>query len=183
MLQLFMVKKILNIGNPLLRQNSTDFLPSEISSQETNTLKQDLLDTLNSQRVGVGISAVQIGELKSVFLVNIKSRPNRPDLTGFGPKYFFNLKIIESSEKTVDMFEACLSIVEAKLYAKVNRPEKIKVTYLDELGAEQSESFDGFTARVIQHEVDHLNGKLFTDIAPRETFISEEEYIQSKNTK
>lgn len=178
-----MIKKILNIGNEILRQKSLKLTAEEILSPEISELKQDLLDTLNSQRVGVGISAVQIGILKSVFLVNIKSRPNRPDLQNYGPKYFFNTEILEFSKKEVKIYEACLSIVEAKLYGNISRPEKIKVKYLDEDSKEHVEEFEGFISRVIQHEVDHLNGKLFTDIVSPDTLISEEEYTKDRNKK
>lgn len=168
-----MNKKILQIGNPILRQVSGKLSKNEITSQEMNVLKDDLLETLAAQKVGVGISAVQIGVLKQLFLVNIKPSA--------GPKFFFNAKIIKFSKEEVEMTEGCLSIAEAKLFGKVSRPDKIKLSYQDENAESHTEEFDGFISRVIQHEVDHINGKLFTDIVDLQTLTSDEE--MRKNSK
>ena len=176
-----MNKKILQIGNPILRQVSGKLSKNEITSQEMNALKDDLLETLAAQKVGVGISAVQIGVLKQLFLVNIKPSANRPEIKSSGPKFFFNAKIIKFSKEEVEMTEGCLSIAEAKLFGKVSRPDKIKLSYQDENAESHTEEFDGFISRVIQHEVDHINGKLFTDIVDLQTLTSDEE--MRKNSK
>ncbi len=176
-----MNKKILQIGNPKLREVSELLSKDEILSSEISELKKDLIDTLASQKVGVGISAVQIGILKQVFLVNIKPNPNRPELVSTGPKFFFNPKIIKFSKENVEMTEGCLSISEAKLFGKVSRPHQITLSYQDEKGEGHTEEFDGFMCRVIQHEVDHINGKLFTDIVDLQSLTSDEE--MRKNSK
>ncbi len=176
-----MIKKILQIGNPLLRQSSEKLSDDEILSEKMSFLKQDLLDTLSAQKVGVGISAVQIGVLQQVFLVNIKPSANRPEIKSSEPRFFFNPKILEFSKEEVEMTEGCLSIAEAKLFGKVSRPDKIKLSYQDENAKSHTEEFDGFISRVIQHEVDHINGKLFTDIVDLQTLTSDEE--MRKNSK
>lgn len=171
-----MVLDILQIGNPLLRKTSTKIEPSKISSPEIIKLTQDLLETLRAQPIGVAISAVQVGKPVSLFIVELKETKARPDLAGSKPEYFFNAEIISSSKEETEMVEGCLSISHAKLFGSVKRPKKIKLKYLNELGETQEKDFDGFMARVIQHEVDHLNGKMFTDVVKQETLMDLEEY-------
>lgn len=179
-----MVKDIIQIGNPLLRDVSKKISFNEINSLQISKLKVNLLETLRAQPIGVAISAVQIGEPVRLFVVEIKTISNRPELKAEPPRYFFNAEIIKFSSQTVGMYEGCLSIVNANLFGNVVRPKSITLKYLDESGESKEETFDGFMARVIQHEVDHLNGKLFTDTVETETLADLKEYRkQNKNHK
>jgi peptide deformylase len=181
-----MVKPILQVKEQesLLRQKSSEISSDEIlSSEKIKTLKTDLLDTLRAQAAGVAISAVQLGELVRLFVLEVKPTPNRPDLKSVGPVFFFNPSFVSKSDKTVKMFEACLSIDNAGTYGEVERPEKITLKFVDEDGSEQEEKYSGFIARVIQHEMDHLDGILFTDIASPETIMTAEEYREMRARK
>lgn len=177
-----MIKTILQKedNEETLRKVSTPLSHEEIFSDKITNLKADLVDTLRAQKLGVGISAVQIGEAVRLFAIEIKKTPARPDIEPLGPLFFFNPEIISSSEESVDMFEACLSIKAADLYGDVKRPVSITVKFLDEFALEKTQEFSGFIARVIQHEIDHLNGKLFTDIAKPESLVSAEDYKKSR---
>lgn len=176
-----MIKEILQKDNPLLREKSQTVSKEELNSKEMIQLKEDLLDTLMGQRLGVGISAVQIGVLKAVSLVYIKARPNRPDLKPYGPIYFFNLKVVGQSPKEVVMNEGCLSVDAADLFGDVKRAESVTLEYMDENGEITKRKFKGFKARLLQHEIGHLNGELFIDIVDKSTLRTEKEYIDSKS--
>lgn len=176
-----MISKILQIGNPKLRiaANPT----SDFNSDEVKETKQNLVDTLRAQKSGVAISAIQIGSPLNLFLIEIKPTPNRPELKPLGPLFFFNPEITWRSAETIGMFEACLSIMNAEIFGEVTRPKEIKLKYRDETGAEQEAGYDDFLARVIQHEVDHLQGKLFTDIVDTTTLQIAEEYRKMLSRK
>jgi peptide deformylase len=178
-----MLRKVLQIGNPLLREQSQIVDVQNLGSAEIESLKQDLLDTLRAQKAGVAISAVQIGKPIQLFLVEIKPTPNRPELKPLGPLYFFNPELIKASEEAVDMYEACLSIVNAELFGNVTRPKSISVKYVNEEGKTVSEEFDGFLARVIQHELAHLRGELFSDYVIADTLATAEEYRKQMSKK
>jgi peptide deformylase len=169
-------KKIIQSEEPLLRQRSEEIVESEIGSEWIKNLMGDMEETLDAQPVGVGISAVQIGVPKRIFLVNIKPGKNRPDRGGMGARFFINPIIKAQSEETIKYYEACLSIKEADLYGEVERPESMVLEYTDELGKRVEKEYSGFMARVILHEMGHLEGKLFTDIVDEKTLMTAEEY-------
>lgn len=176
-----MIQKILQIGNPTLREVSRELSKEEILSNETKTLFQDLIDTLRAQPTGVAISAVQIGQPIQMFVVEIKALPNRPEIKPLGPLGFINPQIIRASKEETSMDEACLSIAQAQLFGSVSRPKEIEIKFSDENGVEKQQKFDGFLARVIQHELDHLNGKLFTDIVDPLSLSNDKEYRKQKS--
>jgi peptide deformylase len=174
-----MHRKILQIGNPKLRELSVEVI--DFNNSDLQVLKTDLLDTLRNQPVGVAISAIQVGVPIAVFLLEIKPIASKPDIVPFGPTYFFNPQIIESSAQNDELPEACLSIMDSQLYGYVVRPHTIKLQYQDEHGTQKVDSFEGFTSRVIQHEVDHINGLLFTDKCDPHTLTTAEEYRKSRS--
>lgn len=180
-----MVKPILqkSIDEVILRTNSSVLTLEEILSGEINQLKTDLIDTLRAQKAGVGISSVQIGKPVRLFVIEIKPTPNRPELKQLGPIFIFNPEIVKNSDSKVEMYEACLSINNADLYGSVSRVDSVSLKYLDENGNEVIADYDGFLARVILHEMDHLNGKLFTDSADSKTLMTGEEYKKMKSKK
>lgn len=144
------VKKIITIPDPLLRQKSQKIKGFD---QQLITLVQDLKDTLEAQNdpPGVGLSAVQIGVLKRVFVARLESHL----------KEFINPEILSYSKETSDFFEGCLSIPE--FYGHVIRPETIEVKAFSQNGEKFSDTYRGLASRIIQHEIDHLDGTLFTD--------------------
>ena len=106
---------------------------------------------------GVGLSANQIGVLKKIVTVNIQDKEKNLD-----KKYIlFNPKIISSSKETVIMEEGCLSIPEQ--FAEIERPKEIIVEYTSDKKKLVKKNIDGIEARVLQHEIDHLSGRLFVD--------------------
>jgi peptide deformylase len=130
---------------------------------DTKVLIKDLLDTLRHAHnpEGAGLAAPQIGVLKRVCIARrfIYKSPD-PEREIVEELIMINPKIISASKETNIDWEGCLSIPNA--YGKVNRANKIKVRATNENGEEVKISASGFLARVIQHEIDHLDGILFT---------------------
>ncbi|MBL8014673.1 MAG: peptide deformylase [Candidatus Doudnabacteria bacterium] len=176
-----MIKKILDIGNPLLREVSKEVNEQDIKSSDIQTLIQDLIDTLRDQKSGVAISAVQIGVPVRLFIVEIKPTPNRPEFTAWGPIAFINPVVTSMSEEKIELPEACLSIFNAELFGNVVRSKSLQIKYLDQDGTPQEAKYEDFIAKVIQHEMDHLNGVLFTDLADPHSFATAAEYRKARS--
>ena len=112
---------------------------------------KDLIDSMHLGK-GVGLAAPQVGVLDRVFVVHIE---------GDVPRVFINPSLIETSSELAEYEEGCLSI--PGMYAQVIRPAYVKIQAWNERGRPFNLSAEGFLARVIQHEYDHLEGVLFID--------------------
>lgn len=145
-----MTKQILITPDNSLRQRSEEIVSFDKSLE---SLILDLTETLVSQTdpVGLGLSAVQIGVLKRVFVAKVKNRI----------KHFVNPKILKLSKKEVTFLEGCFSVPE--FYGHVIRPAELDLEAQDKLGKKTKGHYQGLPARIIQHEIDHLDGILFTD--------------------
>ena len=147
------MKKVLYVPHPILRQKSLDLKSIE---KEDLLLAEEMMDIM-IRAPGVGLAANQIGVLKKIVTINIQNKENN-----LHNKYvLFNPKIIFFSKETVIMEEGCLSIPEQ--FADIERPKEIIVEYTSEKKKLVKKKVDGVEARVLQHEIDHLSGKLFVD--------------------
>lgn len=139
--------------------------PSEAVKKLTKDVKQlvqDLKDTLNDPNVpGVGLAAPQIGALKRVFGVRLGYEEGQDEETMSAPMIMINPEIVEVSETVERGFDACLSIPGMMGYTDRNLTAKVR--YRDEDFVEQVGEYEGYDVRVLQHELDHLDGILFTD--------------------
>ncbi|WP_171205735.1 peptide deformylase [Ruegeria sp. HKCCA0235A] len=125
-------------------------------TDELRTLADDMLETMYDAP-GIGLAAPQIGVLERLIVLDcIKEEGETPR-----PLIMFNPQVIASSEETNVYEEGCLSIPDQ--YAEVTRPKVVDVTWMDEKGNLRQDTFDGLWATCVQHEIDHLNGKLFID--------------------
>ena len=106
---------------------------------------------------GVGLAANQVGILKQIVTINFEDKENNKKANYI----LFNPLIIQYSEEKVIMEEGCLSLPEQ--YAEVERPKEIILEYVNENEKIIKKEIDGFEARILQHEIDHLSGKLFVD--------------------
>lgn len=147
------ILKIVEYGSPILREKSKEVTKI---SKKIKTLINDMLETMYHAN-GVGLAAVQVGELLRIFVIDV-SDPNGP----INPQIFINPKIIKKSG-AMNSYEGCLSF--PKAYTDVRRYKNILVKALDINGRPfVKEARDGeLLARAIQHEFDHLDGKLFID--------------------
>lgn len=125
-------------------------------SDDLRILADDMLETMYAAP-GIGLAAPQIGILQRLIVLDcVKEEDGDPR-----PLVMFNPEIISSSDETSVYEEGCLSIPEQ--YAEVTRPKVVEVEWMDRDGKAQRETFDGLWATCVQHEIDHLNGKLFID--------------------
>ncbi|WP_306152221.1 peptide deformylase [Roseovarius sp. MMSF_3281] len=125
-------------------------------SDDLRKLADDMLETMYDAP-GIGLAAPQIGVMDRLIVLDcIKEDGEEPR-----PLVMFNPEIVASSDETNVYEEGCLSIPEQ--YAEVTRPKVVDVRWIDRDGNEQSETFDDLWATCVQHEIDHLNGKLFID--------------------
>ena len=170
--------KIITTPDPTLRQKSRRLSVAEIESAKIKKLVQDIKETLKVREYGVGMSAVQVGEPVAVAVIAIRPTPTRPSLKPFN-RVFFNAEITDTEGERTPMWEGCCSVLgqDGKpVYAKVPRYKKISISYYDEEGVLHADLVDGFLAQVLQHEIDHQNGILFTDLVNESEIISFDEY-------
>jgi len=143
------ILKVLNYPDERLRRIAA---PIEVVDDAICTLIDDMFETMYAAP-GIGLAAVQVDELKRLIVIDISENKDRPCC-------FINPKIVdyEGSEKVE---EGCLSV--PGIYADVTRAKWIKVEALDRQGKHFEKEFEGLMAICIQHETDHLDGKLFVD--------------------
>jgi len=129
--------------------------PVEDMSDALRALADDMLETMYDAP-GIGLAAPQIGILQRVITLDCTAQDEDNS-----PLVMFNPEIIESSEETSSYEEGCLSIPDQ--YAEVVRPAEVTVRWMDVDGNEQQDTFADLWATCVQHEIDHLDGKLFID--------------------
>ncbi len=142
---------IVVLGDEILRQKAQN-----IADIDTNikALSQQMLETMYRGK-GIGLAAPQVGLSLRMFVLDVEEG---------SPLVFINPSLLETSEELEDFEEGCLSI--PGVYAKVARSAEIRIQAWNERGRPFTMEAEGFLARVIQHEMDHLNGVLFTDRLP-----------------
>ena len=145
------MKNILIVPNPILRQKS---LPIKKVTDKEILLSKKMIKIMN-EAPGIGLAAPQLGELKRIITVNIREDEKDNSYALFNPE------IIWYSSKKILMEEGCLSV--PKQFAELYRPEKICVKYINQKNKIIEKQINGIEARVVQHEIDHLEGILFID--------------------
>ena len=145
------IRKILKFPDQDLRIKAK---PVEAFDEELKALTNDMFETMHSVN-GIGLAATQIGVAKQVAVIDISPEKNEP-LVIVNPA----IQILDPS-KTEDYDEGCLSV--PGFFEKISRPSDIKLTYQDLNGKKQEIKPEGLLTKVVQHELDHLNGRLFVD--------------------
>jgi len=154
-----MIYPIVAYGDNVLRKETKDF-PQD--SKDLTSLVESMYETMYNAN-GVGLAAPQIGMSHRIFIIDstqMSDDEDDKDIVGM-KRAFINPEILDEYGNEWSFEEGCLSIPD--VHAEIIRPEKLTINYYDELWNEHEEEFDGLTARVIQHEFDHLEGVLFTD--------------------
>lgn len=153
-----MVLPIYIYGQPVLRKVAEDI---PIDFPELETLLKDMWETL-AESEGIGLAAPQIGKPIRVVVIDLDViSEDMPEYKDFRHA-FINAHIIEYDESETDSVEeGCLSL--PAIHEKVVRPKRIHVKWLDEQLQSHDEWIEGYLARVMQHEFDHLDGKMFVD--------------------
>ncbi|MFV0346102.1 MAG: peptide deformylase [Bacteroidales bacterium] len=145
-------------GNSLLREVAK---PISKDYEGLQDLIEDMFQTMYKSE-GVGLAAPQIGKSIRIFVVDATAAADEenPELADF-KKVFINPEILELSGDEWNMSEGCLSI--PKLNEDVSRPDIVRIRYVDENFEEHEETYKGYAGRIIQHEYDHLEGRMFVD--------------------
>ncbi len=168
-----MILPIIAYGDSILRKRAKDIEPGNL---DVKTLSDNMFETMYAAS-GVGLAAPQIGQSVRLFVVDGEPlNEDEPEeeidktLIGF-KKVFINPEIIEEAGDDWAFEEGCLSI--PGIRGEVVRPEIVVIRYFDTDWNQHEEEYEGMAARIIQHEYDHLDGKLFTDYLPslRRTLI------------
>lgn len=151
------VLKISTLGDSVLRQIA---LPVNEDHPQLQEFISDLWATMYRTE-GIGLAAPQVGKSIRVFVIDLDILKDEfPELKGF-KKVFINPQVEILKGGKVAYNEGCLSI--PGVNKKVTRPDAIQITYQDENFETHTDRYTGFASRVIQHEYDHLEGKLFVD--------------------
>ena len=152
-----MILPIYVYGQPVLREEAKDIDKDYPNLKELITNMHETMDRAD----GVGLAAPQVGLPIRVVVVNLDVlSDDMPEFKGFRRAYI-NPHILETGEEEVSMEEGCLSL--PGIHESVKRPTKIHVKYRDEEMNEHDEWVEGYLARVMQHEFDHLDGTMFID--------------------
>ncbi len=143
--------------DPVLKQKA---LPVKEFDEKLAELADNMLETMYEER-GIGLAAVQVGVLKQLVVVDLKS--GEEDISLREPRVFVNPHIVERSGETISE-EGCLSVIEYR--AEIKRAESIKLEFQDLQGEPRTMEAEGLLSICIQHELDHLQGILFIDHLP-----------------
>ena len=147
------IRSILLHPDPRLKAKTA---PVADVSDELRVLAEDMLSTMYDAP-GIGLAAPQVGQGHRLIVMDCVKDEDEPPR----PLVLFNPEIVSASDETNVYEEGCLSIPE--IYADVTRPKEVEVAWMDQNGNAQQEVFDGLWATCVQHEIDHLDGKLFID--------------------
>ena len=153
-----MIYPIVLYGNSVLRERAVEIVKGEV---DVKKLSEDMFETMHNAD-GIGLAAPQIGISKRIFVVD-GSMLEDEEMKDF-KEVFINPTIESETGDAWEFEEGCLSIPAVR--GGVSRKSNIHITYFDEEWNKKNKEYDGMRARVIQHEFDHINGKLFVDYLP-----------------
>ncbi|MEK6625616.1 MAG: peptide deformylase [Bdellovibrionota bacterium] len=155
------VLTILRMGHPVLREKAKLIGPEELQSRELLTLVEDMFETMAAYE-GIGLAAPQIGVSKQLAIVGIpEDNPRYPDAPETKQYVIINPKIKILDTKLQGFWEGCLSV--PGLRGHVERPRKLQIDFTTLAGNIERIVVEDFVSTVFQHELDHLEGKLYID--------------------
>jgi peptide deformylase len=181
--------EIVQAGNPVLRQRARALAPAEIRGREIQKLIESMHASMRAAP-GVGLAAPQVGLSLQIAVIEdradyhkdveeavLKERERRP--VPFHA--IINPVLEEIGNERVEFFEGCLSV--SGFSALVPRARSVRVTCLDERGREKVIQATGWYARILQHEIDHLNGMLYIDRMASRTFTTMDNLVEFWKSK
>ena len=175
------IRKIAQLGEPLLRQRSSELPLAELREPRLQALVDDMIETMRDAD-GAGLAAPQIYEPIRLAVIEVHQNPRYPTLPDVPLTVLVNPVVTADvppgeleARDAVEMFEGCLSVPGVR--GRVRRPRRVRVTAYDRYGTALDFTWEGVRAAIVQHELDHLDGVLFVDRAdPRSlTFLREYE--------
>ncbi len=175
------IRKIAQMGEPVLRQQAALVDPSEIGSAYIQTLIDDMVETMHDAD-GAGLAAPQVYESLQLCVIEVDKNPRYPQFEPIPLTVLINPVVtplvgqngVLSAEESFQMYEGCLSV--PGMRGQVARPRKVRVQALDRAGNALDFVWESFRAVVVQHETDHLWGTLYVDRADPKTLTFLREY-------
>jgi peptide deformylase len=179
-----MLLKLFQVGDPVLRQRARELAPEEIKSEPIRLLIRLMHETLRDAP-GVGLAAPQIGE--SIQLAIIEDLPEygrnlteqqtaERERRAVPFHVIINPKLLPAGQPEIEFFEGCLSL--SGFMALVPRYHRVRVECLDENAEARTIEAEGWYARILQHEIDHMNGTVYIDRMHARTFMSLDNYAR-----
>jgi peptide deformylase len=180
------IRKIAQLGEPILRRRARELTVEELGSRAIATLIEDMIETMHDAD-GAGLAAPQVYESVALVVIEVRANPRYPNVQSIPLTVLVNPQVTPlvpsapdalEEKDSIEVYEGCLSV--NGLRGRVRRPRKVRVTALDRQGTPLDFVWEGFRATVVQHETDHLNGTLFVDRADPSslTFLREyERYV------
>lgn len=157
------ILRVARLGNPVLRTPAGEVPAAEINQPGFQRFIDDMVTTMREYQ-GVGLAAVQVHEPWQVAVLEVANNARYPGKATVPLSVLINPKIVPLGDETEEDWEGCLSIPEIR--GRVPRHKRLRVTALDREGNELDFAASGFHARIIQHEVDHLCGRVYMDRMP-----------------
>jgi peptide deformylase len=155
-----MILKVARMGHPVLRQQAEPIPPEQITSPEVQDFIDDMIETMYDYD-GAGLAAPQVHVSKQIVVMEVSQNPRYPNAPAIPLTVYINPEITPLTEEMDEDWEGCLSV--PGLRGRVPRYTKIRLRAYDRDGQRVDFVAAGFHARVIQHECDHLWGKLYID--------------------
>ncbi|HLF48266.1 MAG TPA: peptide deformylase [Methylomirabilota bacterium] len=154
------ILKVARLGHPVLRQVAAPVPVTEIPSAETQRLIEDMVETMREYN-GAGLAAPQVHILKQITVIEVHGNPRYPDAPSIPLTVLINPVVTALTEETEDGWEGCLSVPDMR--GMVTRYTTVRLEAYDGDGTKMDVVAKEFFARVIQHEIDHLNGIVYLD--------------------
>jgi peptide deformylase len=171
------IKSATQVGHPIIRKRSA---PVAVSSKAKNGIIKNLIDSMRYHGL-VGMAAPQIGINKRIFVTEIRKTKYRTQRELDPVRVFINPKIVSMSRKKAFGYEGCGSVDAGGLFGSVARAHAVVVKAFDSKGKKFTLRANGLLARIIQHEFDHLEGKVFLDrMMDMKSIMSRGEYLRKK---
>jgi peptide deformylase len=176
------IRRIAQMGEPVLRRVARELSPEELRSPAVRSLIQDMIETLRDAD-GAGLAAPQVYESVQLVVIEVRDNPRYPGVEPIPLTVLANPKLTPEvsspldalrDEDAISLYEGCLSV--SGVRGRVRRPRRVRVEALDGHGAPVAFVWEGFRAAVVQHETDHVFGRLFVDRADPRTLTFLREY-------
>lgn len=180
------IKQVTQIGNPIIRKISGPVPQKDIGTKQINAVIKNLTNSMRYHGL-VGMAAPQIGINVRIFVTEIRKtkvrrKQSRKEIDPL--RIFINPKIVSFSKQKTSGYEGCGSVAEAQIFGKVSRPKSIIVQAQNAKGEHFELRATGLLARVIQHEYDHIDGKVFIDrVTDTKSLMSRSEYLKKFQKK
>ena len=155
-----MILKVARLGHPVLRQVAEPVPPDEITSPEMQQFIDDMIETMYEYD-GAGLAAPQVHVSKQIVVMEVAQNPRYPNAPDIPLTVYVNPEITPLTDEMVEDWEGCLSV--PGMRGRVPRHTRIRLQAYDRDGQKLDFVAEGFHARVIQHECDHVQGKVYLD--------------------